>query len=343
MDIKITKGRFSNLLSYDFIKIILAIVAAVMVWVLLFTTCATRATVGEQFYFVTFGEIYSKDSDFAGRMLSDLKEKNKLSYDVLDLNAVNVTAAGNYSALYMLSLKAATKEGDVMLFNGNKTTVLTSDGKPETDEDGNEKKKINDEAQAIVNNGYIVNFSEYLDSAGDYLDKFTVNGKIDEKTVEKYFLEVRMKEASNYRKTFRTAEQKKEGVKLETERLKTLSETYESVKSFLKTAEEDGADVMWYADYNVGETYGKQHVPYGIDLDKMNKYGLSKNPGAKKLSEYFWYYENVKSEETGETTVQNFSEGLVLSVFNYGNDQYDLQFESLAVIERIIRTFTENA
>ena len=55
MDIKITKGRFSNLLSYDFIKIILAIVAAVMVWVLLFTTCATRATVGEQFYFVTFG------------------------------------------------------------------------------------------------------------------------------------------------------------------------------------------------------------------------------------------------------------------------------------------------
>ena len=61
------------------------------------------------------------------------------------------------------------------------------------------------------------------------------------------------------------------------------------------------------------------------------------------LSEYFWYYENVKSEETGETTVQNFSEGLVLSVFNYGADQYDLQFESLAVIERIIRTFTENA
>ena len=343
MDIKITKSRFSNLLSYDFIKIILAIVAAVMVWVLLFTTCATRATVGEQFYFVTFGEIYSKDSNFAGQMLSDLKKENKLSYDVLDLNVTNVTAAGNYSALYMLSLKSATKEGDVMLFNGKETTVMKDDGTYETDEDGNEKKKVNDEAQSIVNNGYLVNFSEYLNSAKAYLDKFTVNGKIDEATVEKYFLEVRMKEASNYRKTFRTTEQKKKGVKLEFERLNTLAETYESVMLFLKTAEEDGADVMWYADYNAGETYEKLHVPYGIDLDKMNKYGLSKNPDAKKLSEYFWYYESVKSDETGETTLQNNSQGLVLSVFNYGTDQYDLQFESLAVIDRIIRTFTENA
>ena len=48
MDVKITKGRLVNLISYDFLKIILSILAGIMVWVLLFTTCATRATVGEQ-------------------------------------------------------------------------------------------------------------------------------------------------------------------------------------------------------------------------------------------------------------------------------------------------------
>ena len=33
MDVKITKGRLVNLISYDFLKIILSVLAGIMVWV----------------------------------------------------------------------------------------------------------------------------------------------------------------------------------------------------------------------------------------------------------------------------------------------------------------------
>ena len=49
MDAKITKSRLGLLLSYDWIKIIGICVAAVLVWTLLFTTLATRATSGQIF------------------------------------------------------------------------------------------------------------------------------------------------------------------------------------------------------------------------------------------------------------------------------------------------------
>ena len=44
MDAKITKKRLNILLSYDWIKIILLAVAAILVWSLIFTMTATRVT-----------------------------------------------------------------------------------------------------------------------------------------------------------------------------------------------------------------------------------------------------------------------------------------------------------
>lgn len=341
MDIKITKGRFANLVNYDLIKTLLSIVAAVMVWVLLFTTCATRATIGEQFSFLIFGNISYKDA-FVADMLTELKEEKELSYDVLNLSTGNVTAAGNYSALYMLSLKASTKEGDVLLFNGKKVVATNDDGSEKTDESGNKIKTVNSDAQSIVNSGYIVDFKQYLNEAEKYLAKFVVNGEVDEKSVENYFLNTRMKQASNYRKTFRTPEQKAEGVKLEIERIETLKKNYEIITRFLKEIDDMGEDVFWYADFNKGESYEKTNVAYGIDLDKVNAVYSSRSSKVRKLSDYLWYYEKIKADDSDEETLQNSSEGLVLSVFDYGADQYDLQFESLAVINNMIRMFSED-
>ena len=49
MDAKITKKRLAYMLSYDWIKLVLAIVAAIVVWVLVFTTSATRITNTQRF------------------------------------------------------------------------------------------------------------------------------------------------------------------------------------------------------------------------------------------------------------------------------------------------------
>lgn len=74
MDVKITKGRFANLIAYDLVKIIISIIAAIMVWVLLFTMCATRATVGEQFGLIVFDGVYYKDN-YAEDVILKLKRK----------------------------------------------------------------------------------------------------------------------------------------------------------------------------------------------------------------------------------------------------------------------------
>ena len=342
MDVKITKKRFSNLIAYDLVKIIIVIGAAIAVWVLLFTTCATRATVGEQFYFVIFDDVRYKES-YPYDLIAKLKDENKLSYDVLESNVSTVTSAGNYNALYMLSLKATTKEGDVMIFNGNRVTAKKEDGTDKKDDSGVVETKINDSAQSIVNNSYITPFDEYLTSAKEYLDKFLTNGEVDEKAVEDYFLTVRIKQAGNYKKTYRTEEQKAQGVKNEIERIKTLQKTYLTVVRAIEKAAAEGVDLYWYCDFNPSEDYKKEHVPYGIDLYKLNqKVSETENSDKEKLSD-IWYYWEYTQNENGETEPVRRTDGLVLSVFNFGKDQPDLNYESLAVIEDAIKTFSDYA
>lgn len=342
MDVKITKKRFSNLIAYDLVKIIIAIGAAIAVWVLLFTTCATRATVGEQFYFVIFDGVYSKEN-YPYEMISKLKEENKLSYDVLEASVSTVTAAGNYSALYMLSLKAATKEGDVLIFNGKREEVKNEDGTVKKDENGVAETKVNDDAQSIVNNSYVAQFDEYLASAKNYLDKFLTDGEVDEKAVEDYFLSVRIKQAGNYRKTYRTDEQKAQGVKNEIERIKTLQKTYLTVVGAIEKAAAEGVDLYWYCDFAPTEDYKKEHVPYGIDLYKLNQKAMeTENSEKEKLSDIWYFWEYIENEN-GDKDPERRSDGLVLSVFNFGKDQPDLDFESLAVIENAIKTFSDYA
>lgn len=257
MDVKITKGRFANLIAYDLVKIIISIIAAIMVWVLLFTMCATRATVGEQFDLIVFDGVYYKDN-YAEDVILKLKKEKSLSYDVLTANVSKVTAAGNYSALYMLTLKASTKEGDVFVFNGKTEQAKDEKGNLKTDDNGAPVLKLNDNAQSIVNSSYLVSFTEYLDAAKQYLDKFVTDGTVDENAVKNYFLDYRIKSAGNYRKTFRTQEQKDKGVKLEIERINTLLDNYTLVSGAIENAKAAGVDILWYADFCPGETYEKR-------------------------------------------------------------------------------------
>lgn len=339
MDVKITKGRLVNLISYDFLKIILSILAGVMVWVLLFTTCATRATVGEQFGLILYQGVYSGSND-GKDFLTELKKKEKggLSYDVLEYTTMSVTAAGNYSAAYMLSLKSATKEGDVIVFaGGNKTVVKDKDGNPTKGDDGEIVMKISDDAQSIVNNESLYSVTDFLTSAHNYLNGngLVKDGAVDEAAVRNYFLTVRMKSASNYRKTFRTETQKEEGVKKEIERITNLYANLQVVEKAINNAKTQGEDFLWYADRIIGGEIYKSNEPYGIDLNKLN---AKKSKAEKKSITELWY---TVGEVDGKSEAT--SEGLVLGVFDYHSDQADLQYEALAVIREVIETYSDYA
>ena len=108
MDAKITKKRLGLLLSYDWIKIIGICVAAVLVWVLLFTTMATRATNGQSFDIYLYPNVYSHiDAD----TLHTRDENDALSYDVLDISLNSLTSD---TMSTILSAHFAAGQGDVM-------------------------------------------------------------------------------------------------------------------------------------------------------------------------------------------------------------------------------------
>lgn len=111
MDAKITKKRLGHLLSYDWIKIAGLCALAVVVWMLIFTTTATRATSGQVFdiYYYT-GVSYDPD-EIAD--LDRLHSRGALSYDVLDLVNYEVPSASLGSTVF--PARFAAGEGDVLI------------------------------------------------------------------------------------------------------------------------------------------------------------------------------------------------------------------------------------
>lgn len=136
MDAKITKSRIGHMLSYDWIKILALCAAVVVVWVLLFTTLAPRATRGQTFEIYvypnvrmgTFGDLGSLHGDNA-------LTYEALSYDVLDMSA-NTTLTDD-TVNTVLSAHFAAGQGDVVFISSerydsgqkdeNDNAVMTSD------------------------------------------------------------------------------------------------------------------------------------------------------------------------------------------------------------------------
>ncbi len=323
MDVKITKARLWNLISYDFIKIVATIAAIVMAWVLIFTTCATRATVGETFDLFVFEGVTVNPSE-GGDYVSKLKKNGTLSYDVLESSSSTITAAGDYSASYMLTLKMSVQEGDLIVFDGGlKTTKV--DEEVET--------KISSNAQNIVDSA-LYPLEDFLTAAQNYVDGFlTADGEIDELAIERYFLTKRIKSASNYKKTYRTEASKAEGVKNEIKRISDIYANLNVVKQAVQNAADRGDDIFWRASRSYGE--GEAQKAYGLDLGKLNR--SFAESGGKKITDLWYCSKESADGEKNETT----SEGLVIGVFDYRTYQEDMQYEALAVMANLVREYSD--
>lgn len=331
MDIKVNGSRLKNLLSYDWIKIVCLIIAGIVVWSLLFTTLGTRVTVGEEFVFHVYENVSTKGSTPKNQtLLNDMKKKGYFSYDVLETVVNEIRGSGQYSASYLLSLRMTTQEGDVMLISDGRADVVTEDKDPTL------------EIKNLVNGPYLYNIASFIDSARDYCvgrNSFIIfnedgSWQVDELAVKSYFLNVRLKSAGNYRKTFRTEAQKAEGVRLEIARVKAIYENYLFVSKAIEQAKQAGNDFVWYGEVYTYDAKGNiiedktQVLPYGIDLYKLNAPFVEE--GKPKIEDTWYTY------ASGKTT----AEGLVLCVFNFESYQRDLQYEALAFIRYIIETYS---
>ena len=186
MDAKITKKRLNIFLSYDWIKILLAAVAAILVWSLIFTTAATRVTQAQNF--TIFNYTGTKGTSRFNSYSTLLREKNVFSYDILEISSTDITTGEQYSET-LLQTRVSTGEGDA-LFAANINEGVTTKYK---DDQGNEFAPTYLEQFLYGYSAAAATFGEggYLDQMADYLNGYYQGDykthTIDEQKVETDF------------------------------------------------------------------------------------------------------------------------------------------------------------
>lgn len=137
MDARITKQRLGNLLSYDWLKILVSIAAAVVALVLFFTMVAARPTTGQTF--TVYGYLDVTPGADCNALADRLEDENVFSYDILKKNLESFYK--NEMAEAAFQARRASREGTVMFLSdyaeeGGKGQ-LTAFAEGSLDENGN--------------------------------------------------------------------------------------------------------------------------------------------------------------------------------------------------------------
>lgn len=341
MDAKITKKRLSEDLQYDWIKIIFFVVAIIIVWELVFSVTSVKLTAGQNFKVYYYSSINSSSQ----LDMYDLVGKDSVtSYDVVE---VNVEALQSGYEGTVLQARTSIGEGDLMIIDN----VLT---KSSTVEKETDERCSASNFKLFVDGYQVYDYDKLIEDANKYLDGVKTNGDIDNAKVEKLF---RQRMAKDNR--FRKEEQIKLGVRQEIERITKLGAEVKAFSWLLANAPSD-----LFVEYTKYE-YGYFNSLSKEDYLALNGgvSGLSCQGGGSSTSGDNFYEEAYKRETPkkyainalaltgGEKDIANLfhvystdtnktAKDVCITVFNFKSMQPHLQFETISVINEIIRSYS---
>ena len=334
MDAKITKKRLGIMLSYDWIKIIAICAAVVVVWALIFTMTATRATIGQQFGVYGYPGVTIE----TGRLgsLDKLHENKALSYDVLDYS-IN-TYGSRSDAGTVLSAHIPAGSADVMFTNA----IDTIDDKGDDDPSNDTVTQVNGYQTFIqtyrahcawlgdpdtpvlghtYGSNYFLDCENYLKrffsfESGDY--EGLKNAELDRAAAESHFRS-RMKKDKRYK----NEGQIQEGLQNEYKRLLSLRDAYADVQGWLQD------DTLSLASVNV-EVQAEDGSEETTTETWTYAFDLSKVPNIT--------YVLRNSEQEGS------AEGLCMSIINTGSSgEEDRRYEPFTFLAYIVELCSQNA
>ena len=172
MDARITKSRLANLLSYDWLKIVAAILAVVFLLIIFFTTIKTRAR-DEQIFTVyaysTTESVSGGDVDMelqsgedANGFASHALSSGAFSYDILSVEFENF-GSNNYSEQLFTSRRMA----------GQGTVMFVSDYiSPDKDPDETELISSLDLLFSDASAEFALDTKQYFSDCEAYLTRF---------------------------------------------------------------------------------------------------------------------------------------------------------------------------
>lgn len=330
MDAKITKIRISRMLSYDWLKIVLASLAAILVWALVFSMTATRITPAQQFSVFN----YTGNTSFALTDFNNLYNKafeDKIfSYEVIELTQNDLAANKEYAGTLM-EARTAVEEGDVIF-----VADIDNPDTAQKDENGEIIGYERTYVESLLWGYYAYLYDLNPEKEGSffykmeaYLDGFYTEGweKADSLDEEKVKTEFRARVKND--KRFKTEAQLLQGEKDDIARIEkyrdALEQFYawldEGIISFATTTLTDG-------EYTIEGTYTLNLCP---DESKMG--------GLKK---YVAYYEevienaDVATGEEGKTHYVQTAKDMSVAFFKFAGVEDGFQYESLLFVNYLI-------
>ena len=312
MDAKITKKRLAHMLSYDWIKLVLAIVAAIVVWVLVFTTTATRITNTQRFVVCNYlGVQYGQK----------IKIYEGHSHEILEAEVVDNLRGGEETFYELFTANVEIGEGDVlMVANANTTKSEKKDeaGNPVLDGEGNPVyeygnnyfeaflkaywhncTRLDDSADG-TQKGYFTQMKEYLGAFYEYSETEKTFGGItmkvanfDESTLNEQAVEqaFRARVKLTKDKRFKKEAQIAEGVQEDLKRIRSYASAYETFFENL----EKGYIELTTVSIAITEQFTLEGA-YGINLCPTSIGTMD------SLKEQFYYY-----DADGKQTAKNIN------------------------------------
>ena len=328
MDARITKQRLGNLLSYDWLKMLVTIAIFVFLVVLLFTMTATRVTNAQTF------TVYAYNGLSAGKrfntLAGTLKDDHILSYDTLETEAELFTDESRYD---MLSLRRSTGAGDVM-FISDVWTYKTDDDGNLLDEDGKIVDSTEDAAvettsalysiamgaaASSLEEGYgsVYDTRFFMQACGEYLVSFfgedlENNNTPDEAAVRASFLE-----RNSGDKRYKNDDAREKGIADERQRILDLRDDYLVVLQCFENG------TFKYTEYTAKNVDGSSFTSVlGINLG-----------GLEKIADLAYY-----TDGEGNQVVSNLN---LVILYNNFHEANGLRFEPVTFLRYLYEEYGE--
>ena len=332
MDARITKKRLSQMLSYDWIKIIACIVAGIFLWSLIFTTTAARLNPAQTFTVYAYIGT-NPSSGFSSKIASRSYLSGGFSYDVIETNTVDLASAGN-QAYTLLEARMGVQEGNAAFVAPSSYEI----------DDGKGGKISRTYMEDLLFRAYssVLSFGSAGENAGDaktsfftatenFLNLYYTAGyenadSFNAKKAEDIF---RNRVKAQKDKRYKTEAKIQEGINDEIARIRGYRENYLAVKGYL----EEGIIKLEETTITLSHSGREEKVTgyYSINLcpdDRM-----------ENLKELICY----QDETTGSYTAKNMRLVLLnLLSGKYSEYGYCL-YENYGFIRKIVETYRNDA
>lgn len=310
MDNKITKKRIKDMLSYNWIFIAVILTAIIIVFEFIFNLVGVVPTVGQTFKFYT-------DVGVSSETMTDVYNK-MVKNGVFSFDILSVEYEKNDSVAEQMFYRLSVQDGDVVVSN-----IV---GITEEDADVRANKLIDDKRSY-----FIMPLDKFNQDGKNYLSGFLKDGeqdcfdfsKLDKSKIEDNF-RTRMKKDNR----FRDKENFNNGLEQEYLRIAKLCVDLKDFNYLM----EERQDLFY--NYTRYTQLSKKQSEYSEAL--MNE---TKRPYGLLLGKLTGGQENVTSYFRDETN--GSAEELVLMVFDFTEQQKDLQYESVSFIMEIVKNCSD--